>query len=60
MAKMIQGLQKKLLSAFIALTQSEGGKDLVVQLNDSGMSFNDIANYLDQLHGMISSDLIEY
>ena len=39
---------KKLLSAFIALTHAEVSKDLVIQLNDSGMSFDEIANYLDQ------------
>ena len=38
---------RKLLSAFIALTHAGVSKDLVVQLNDSGMSFNEIAEYLD-------------
>ena len=38
---------KKLLSGFIALTHAGVSKDLVIQLNDSGMSFNDIADYLD-------------
>jgi hypothetical protein len=38
---------RKLLSAFIALTHTGGSKDLVVQLNDSGMSFDEIADYLD-------------
>ena len=40
---------RKLLSAFIALTQAGVSKDLVVQLNDSGMSFDDeIADFIDQ------------
>jgi hypothetical protein len=34
----------KLLSAFIALTRTGVSKDLVVQLNDSGMSFDEIAD----------------
>jgi hypothetical protein len=51
---------KKLLSAFIALNHAEVSKDLVIQLNDSGMSFNDIADYLDQLNELTSNDLIEY
>ena len=51
---------KKLLSGFIALTHAGVSKDLVIQLNDSGMSFNDIADYLDQLNELTSNDLIEY
>ena len=51
---------KKLLSGFIALTHAGVSKDLVIQLNDSGLSFNDIADYLDQLNELTSSDLIEY
>ena len=38
---------RKLLSAFIVLTHTGVSKDLVVQLNDSGMSFVEIADYLD-------------
>jgi hypothetical protein len=38
---------RKLLSAFIALTHAGVSKDLVVQLNDSGTSFDEIADYLD-------------
>jgi deoxyxylulose-5-phosphate synthase len=37
----------ELLSAFIALTHAGVSKDLVVQLNDSDMSFDEIAEYLD-------------
>ena len=39
---------RKLLSAFIALTQAGVSKDLVVQLNDSGMSFDEIADFFDK------------
>ena len=39
---------RKLLSAFIALTHAGVSKDLVVQLNDSGMSFDEIADYIDE------------
>ena len=38
---------KKILRAFIALSNAGLDKDLVIQLNDSGMSFDDIADYLD-------------
>ena len=51
---------KKLLSGLIALTHAGVSKDLVIQLNDSGMSFNDIADYLDQLNELTSNDLVEY
>jgi hypothetical protein len=39
---------RKLLSAFIALSNAGVSKDLVVQLNDFGMSFDEIANYIDE------------
>ena len=39
---------RKLLSAFIALTHAGVSKDLVVQLNDSGMSFDEIGDYIDE------------
>ena len=51
---------KKLLRAFIALAQAGVCKDLVIQLNDSGMSFDEIADYLDQFHELSSIDLVEY
>jgi hypothetical protein len=51
---------KKLLSAFIALNHAGVSKDLIIQLNDSGMSFNDIADYMDQLNDLTSNDLMEY
>jgi hypothetical protein len=51
---------RKLLRAFIALTNAGFDKDLVIQINDSGMSFNEIADYLDQLHELTPNDLIEY
>jgi hypothetical protein len=39
---------RKLLSAFIALTNAGVSKDLVVQLNDFSMSFDEIADYIDE------------
>ena len=38
---------RKLLRAFIALTNAGLNRDLVIQLNDSGMSFDEIADYLN-------------
>jgi hypothetical protein len=40
---------KKLLRAFTALTQAGVCKDLVIQLNDSGKTFEEIADYLDNI-----------
>ena len=51
---------KKLLRAFIALSNAGLNKDLVIQLNDSGMSFDEIADYLDHLHELTPNDLVEY
>ena len=51
---------RKLLATFAALTRSGASKDLVIQLNDSGMPFNDIANYLDQLNEWTSDELSRY
>ena len=51
---------RKLLRAFIALTNAGLNKDLVIQLNDSGISFNEIADYLDQLHELTPNDLVEF
>ena len=39
---------RKLLSTFIALINAGVSKDLVVQLNDSGMSFDEVADYIDE------------
>ncbi len=35
-------------------------KDLVIQLNDSGMSFDEIADYLDQHHELTPNELVWY
>lgn len=51
---------RKFLSAFNTLSHAGINKDLVVQLNDAGMSFDGIADYLDQLHELTPNDLVEY
>jgi hypothetical protein len=48
---------RKLLRAFIALTNAGLNKDLVIQLNDSGMSFDGIADYLDRVSELTPNDL---
>jgi hypothetical protein len=39
----------KLLSASIALRHEGGSKDSIIRLNDSGMTFDEIADYLDRV-----------
>jgi hypothetical protein len=51
---------RKFLSVFNALSHGGFNKDLVVQLNDAGMSFDGIADYLDHLHELTPNDLVEY
>jgi hypothetical protein len=50
---------RKFLSVSNALSRAGFNKDLVVQLNDAGKSFDGIADYLDQLHELTPNDLIE-
>jgi hypothetical protein len=39
----------KLLGASIALRHAGVSKDLIIRLNDSGSTFNEIADYLDNI-----------
>ena len=41
--------------AFRALKSAGTDKDIVVQLNDSGATFDEIADYLDQNHDLANS-----
>jgi hypothetical protein len=45
----------KLLGTLIALRYSGIDKNLVIDLNDSGYSFNEIADYLDKTHESTNS-----
>jgi hypothetical protein len=40
---------KKLLGALIALRNAGVDKNLLIEMNDSGFSFDEIANYLDKV-----------
>ena len=40
-------LKKKLLGASIALRHAGVNKELIIRLNDSGATFDEIANYID-------------
>jgi len=41
----------KLLGTLIALTCAGVDKNLLIEMNDSGLSFNEIADYLDKIGG---------
>ena len=51
---------RNFLSAFNALSHAGFNKDVVIQLNDAGMSFDRIADYLDQIQELTPNDLVEY
>jgi hypothetical protein len=40
---------EKLLGASIALRHTGVSKDLIIRLNDSGSTFNEIVDYLDRV-----------
>jgi hypothetical protein len=42
---------KKLLGALIALRYAGIDRNLLIKMNDSGYSFNEIADYLDKVGG---------
>jgi hypothetical protein len=42
--------ERRLYAALVALRQAGIGKELLIELNDSGASFDEIADYLDRNH----------
>jgi hypothetical protein len=44
------GASSKLFAALFALRHAGIGTDLMIDLNDSGSTFDEIADYLDQCH----------
>lgn len=53
--KCITNAERKLYAAQVALRRAGISKELLIELNDSGASFDDIANYLDQNYGLAST-----
>ncbi|HEX6671883.1 MAG TPA: hypothetical protein VF084_06590 [Nitrososphaeraceae archaeon] len=53
--KCITNAERKLYAALVALRRAGINKELLIELNDSGASFNDIADYLDKNLGLTSS-----
>jgi hypothetical protein len=53
--KCITNAERKLYAALVALRRAGINKELLIELNDSGASFDDIADYLDKNLGLTSS-----
>ena len=54
--KCITNAERRLYAAQVALRRAGISKELLIELNDSGASFDDIANYLDRNYGLVSSN----
>ena len=48
--------ERKLYAALVALRRAGISKELLIELNDSGATFDDIADYLDKNFGLASSN----
>jgi hypothetical protein len=47
--KCITNAERRLYAALVALRQAGISKELLIELNDSGSTFDEIANYLDNI-----------
>ena len=54
--KCISNAERRLYAALVALRQAGITKELLIELNDSGATFDEIADYLDKNHELISSN----
>ena len=54
--KCITNAERKLYAALVALQRAGISKELLIELNDSGATFDDIADYLDRNIGLASSN----
>ena len=52
----ITNAERKLYAALVALRRAGISKELLIELNDSGATFDDIADYLDKNLGLASSN----
>ena len=50
--KCINNAERRLYAALVALRQAGISKELLIELNDSGATFDEIADYLDRNHGL--------
>lgn len=54
--KCITNAERKLYAALVALRQAGISKELLIELNDSGATFEEIADYLDRNPGLANSN----
>ena len=54
--KCITNAERKLYAALVALQRAGISKELLIELNDSGATFDDIADYLDKNYVLASSN----
>jgi hypothetical protein len=54
--KCITNAERKLYAALVALQRAGISKELLIELNDSGATFDNIADYLDKNFGLASSN----
>ena len=54
--KCITNAERKLYAALVALRRAGISKELLIELNDSGATFDDIADYLDKNRGLASNN----
>ena len=54
--KCITNAERKLYAALVALQRVGISKELLIELNDSGATFDDIADYLDKNCGLANSN----
>jgi len=54
--KCITNAERRLYAALVALRRAGISKELLIELNDSGATFNDIADYLDKNCGLASNN----
>lgn len=56
--KCITNAERRLYAALVALRQAGISKELLIDLNDSGATFDEIADYLDKNHGVIGHQVM--
>src|SRR6476660_6496223 len=54
--KCITNAERKLYAALVALRQAGISKELLIELNDTGATFEEIADYLDRNPGLANSN----
>jgi uncharacterized short protein YbdD (DUF466 family) len=54
--KCITNAERRLYAALVALRRAGISQELLIELNDSGATFGDIADYLDKNYGLASSN----